>query len=79
MADLDTLTALFTWCQERKLTPRALCVGSIRVELDAPAVVRPMSFDVEAPADARDDARRSLEVLLHSSGADADALMSRLG
>ncbi len=79
MADLDTLSALFTWCQERKLTPRALCVGAIRVELDAPTPARPVTFDVEAPTDSRDEARRTLETLLHSSGADVGALMSRLG
>jgi len=80
VADLESLTALYAWCQERSLRPRALSVGSLRVELGGEEPRPRVLPDVESPpADAREDARRSLEVLMHSSGADVGALLARLG
>ena len=80
MADLESLSALYAWCQERNLRPRALAVGSLRLELgDEEPQPRPF-LEVDAPlADPKEEARRSLEVLMHSSGADVGALLARLG
>ena len=83
MADLESLTALYAWCQERNLRPRALSVGGLRVELGGeeprPRSVPVADHEPPAVADPKDAARRSLEVLMHSSGADVETLMSRLG
>ena len=83
MADLESLTALYAWCLERNLRPRALSAGCLRVDLGGEEP-RPRSVpttDLAPPVEAapKDEARRSLEVLMHSSGADVDTLMSRLG
>jgi hypothetical protein len=80
-ADLDALRELYAFMRDSGDVTHARCGElELRRELPpAPPVHVHVAEPPSPPDDEAEDERRSLEMLLHSSGVDAGSLMRALG
>jgi hypothetical protein len=74
VADLAALRELYAWMRQERISYARAGELELRIELPPPQVVP----GVPTPSDPVDDERRSLETLLHSSGADPDLFLAAM-
>ena len=74
VAGLDALRELYAWMRQERISYARAGELELRIELP-PSQVVPSVPDHSDPVD---DERRSLETLLHSSGADPDLFLAAM-